>query len=129
MKDVIADQLRKAERATVRLRNKQSRADLDYTVQVSISSVDPTVVRWAMQMTPPAEGLAPITVIALTPEDLIEKIKSYTKHIDLEDIEKAYHKAQIEACKRTITGHEERIKELENPKSEDEEPSQDERSE
>jgi hypothetical protein len=103
------------ERAIVRLRNKVGRSDLDYTVQVSISSTDPTVLSYAAQMTAPANGLAPVTFIEKTPEELIKKIREATKHINYDEIEKAYHKAQIEACHRTIQGHQDRITELDPP--------------
>lgn len=113
MSDVLAQNLRKVEKAMVKLKNNLNRADIDYTVQASISSTDPTVTRYAAQMTPPANGLAPITFIAASPEELVEKIKLAAKGINYKTVEIAYHKGQIEACKRTIQGHEERITEVE----------------
>lgn len=110
--------LRKAENAMVKLRNNLKRADLDYTVQASVSSVDPSVVRYAAQMTAPANGLAPVTFIADSPEALIEKIKLAQKNIDYEEVEKAYHAAQIEACHRTIEFHKERMERIDNPETE-----------
>lgn len=112
------EELQKAERAINKLRNKIKRADLDYTVQISISSVDPTKVRYAAQMTPPAQGLAPVTFIKDSAEELIEAIKAATKHIDYEQVEIAYHKAQMEACDRTKQGHQDRINEILKPKKE-----------
>lgn len=110
------EELQKAERAINKLRNKIKRADLDYTVQISISSVDPAKVRYAAQMTPPAQGLAPVTFIKDSAEELIEAIKAATKHIDYEQVEIAYHKAQMEACDRTKQGHQDRINEILKPK-------------
>jgi hypothetical protein len=76
-------------------------------------------------MTAPANGLAPVTFIAKTPEELIIKIKAATKHIDYDAVEVAYHEAQIEACKRTILGHEERVSVLKGDKQEKEEEKKD----
>lgn len=124
-----AEELKKIEKATVRLRNKIKRADLDYTVQISIASTDPTVLRYAAQLTSPAKGLAPITFISLSVDDLVKKIKEATKHLNYDEVEIAYHKEQIEACKRTITGHEEAIEAIKNPETTDEaeqEPTQEE---
>jgi len=108
-------ELQKAEKAMVKLRNKVKRADLDYTVQVSINSTEPTVVHYAAQMTAPANGLAPITFVCNTLDELVAKIKEAQDELNYDNIEKAYHQAQIEACHRTIQGHEDRIKELDNP--------------
>lgn len=118
MADKITQNLQKIEELVVKLINKQPRKDLDYTVQASVNSTHPKKVTYAVQITPPAEGLAPVTFIKDSVDELCEAIKAATKHIDYKEIEKAYHKAQIEACKRTIIGHEERIAKLDEPEEE-----------
>lgn len=115
MSDKTTKDLRDIEKAVVRLRNKMKRVDMNYTVQVSINSTDPQTVIYASQITSPATGLAPVTFIAKTAEELVKKIKGATKHIDLKQIEIAYHQAQIKSAKRTIEGHEDRIEELSDP--------------
>ncbi len=117
----IEKDLRNAEKAIVKLRNKLKKVDMNYTVQVSISSTDPTTVIWQALVTPPANSLAPISFIEKSPGDLIDRIKATTKAVDLEAVDKAYHESQIEACKRTIKGHEEYIQELMESKRPDEE--------
>lgn len=107
------DNLRKIEKLVVKLRNKMKRADLDYLVQISIDSTQPAHINYAASITSPAKGLAPVAWVKDSAEELIEAVKLATKGIDYDAIEKAYHEAQIEACKRTILGHEERIKEME----------------
>lgn len=119
MANQTKEDLQKIEKAMVKLRNKAKRSDLDYTVQISISSADPQVVRYAAQMTPPAEGLAPVTFIEHDTESLVNKIKLATKGINYEEIEKAYHSAQIDAAKRTIAHHEDRVYRIENPEEEE----------
>ena len=114
----IGKNLHDAERAMNRLRNKFNKVDSDYVVQISISSVDPGTVKYAASLTAPANGLQPVAFIADTAQDLVKQIKAFTKNVDYKMIEIAYHKAQIEACHRTIQGHEDRIKELEEEKEE-----------
>lgn len=106
-------ELRKIERHFVKLRNNMRRADIDYTVQVSINSTDPTVVVYAAQLTAPANGLAPVRMLAKSADELIKKIDVARENIDEKAIEVAYHEAQIQACERTKLGHQERIAEIE----------------
>lgn len=117
-------ELKKIEKATIKLINKIKRADADYTVQASISSTDKTVVRYAAQVTTGARGIMPLTFISLTPEELIDKLKEAAKDLNYDAVEKAYHEAQIKACERTIDGHKERIEEIENPPEKEEEPEE-----
>lgn len=114
----IGKNLHDAERAMNRLRNKFNKVDSDYVVQISISSVDPSTVKYAASLTAPANGLQPVAFIADSAQDLVKQIKAFTKSVDYKMVELAYHKAQIESCYRTIRGHEDRIKELEEEKEE-----------
>lgn len=121
MADNLATNLRVIEKYVVKLKKKLNRADIDYSVQASVSSTDPKVVRYAAQLTAPANGLAPITFIALTADELVDKIKLATEAIDYNEVEKAYHQAQIEACERTILGHKDRMAEIEKEQNGDDE--------
>lgn len=119
MADSVTQNIQKIEKLMVKLRNKIKRVDLDYTVQVSSNSTDPTKIMYAAQMTAPANGLAPVTFVDENANVIIENIKMLIKSLDYDAVEIAYHQAQIEACKRTIKGHEERLAELENKDSEE----------
>lgn len=111
--DNIPQSLKRIEVATVKLIKKlPKRPDVDYTVQTSINSTRPKTVDWAVQITPPAQGLAPITLIGKTPESLIERLTEYAKYIDYDEVEVAWHKAQVDAAKRTIDFHEERVQRI-----------------
>lgn len=113
--DNIPQSLKKIEVATVKLIKKlPKRPDVDYTVQVSINSTRPKHVDWAVQITPPAQGLAPITLIGSTPESLIERLKEYEGAIDYDLVETAWHNAQIKSAERTIEFHKERIERIKN---------------
>lgn len=114
-----SQELRQLEKAFAKLRNKLKRADLDFTVQVSISSTEPGKVYYAAQMTPPASNLAPIRMIAESAQELLAKIEVAVENIDYRAVEIAYHRAQMESCDRTKLGHQERIEELEAEQAEE----------
>lgn len=121
MKD-IKEVMQKAERLAIKIKKKIKRNDLDFSVQVSVSSQDPGTVYYALQITPVAEGIAPMTFIDPDADKFIEKIEKQLENLDPTMVEKEYHKAQITHAERTITFHKERIteidKENEEPKEE-----------
>lgn len=121
MKDNIKQTIYEVEKLAIRLKKKAKRNDLDFSVQVSLSTADPGQIYYALQLTPVADGVAPMTFIKKSPEELIEAIKAQLDNIDEVAIEKAYHEAQIAHAKRTITFHEERIDEI---TTKDEEPQE-----
>ena len=109
-----------AEKLAIRIKKKLKRNDLDFTVQVSLSSNDPGKIYYATQITPVAEGIAPMTFIAPNGDELIAKLKdALDNKLDPEQVEKAYHESQIHHANRTIKFHEERIKEIEEPEEEE----------
>lgn len=115
------EELRLIESSIARLRRKFNRMDLDYTVQISVNSTRPKTVSYVAQITPPAEGLAPVTFISHeSADELLTMIKAAIKNIDQDKFEIAYHEAQIVACKQTIQSHEERIEYIKNPPKEEE---------
>ena len=118
-KDIFDAELKKIEKVVLKLRNKMKRADIDYTVQLSRNSADPGKIRYAVSMTAPANGLAPVVFIADTSEELIRQVKESAKNIDYAAIEIAYHEAQIKSCERTIIGHQERIEAIKNGEAEE----------
>lgn len=117
-KQTATEELKKIYRQTEKLRNNLHRADLDFTVQISISTAQPGKINYAISMTAPANGLAPIMFIANSADELLTQVKAATKNIDYDAVERAYHKAQITAAENTILGHKERLAELELPEEE-----------
>lgn len=112
MNDSIKQTMAKAEKLAIKIKKKIKRNDLDYSVQVSMSTSDPGQLYYALQITPVAEGIKPMTFIDKSPTAFIEKIEARLEDIDAEKIEIAYHESQIAHAKRTIEYHEESIKEL-----------------
>ena len=112
--DNIPSSLRKIEVRIFKLIKKLKAGRLDYTVQVSIHSLRPTHVSWAAQITEPADGLAPISFIRDSADELVEAIKDFEKHNDLNSVEIAYHEAQAENARKAIAAHEDAIEKIKN---------------
>lgn len=109
--------LRKAYKLLIRIRKKLNRPDLHFSAQIGVdSSKNDNVVTYAAMISPPREGLAPITFASLDKNDFIEKLKNFLDNeIDEQTVEIAYHEAQIVANERSTTHHQEQIEKIKNP--------------
>lgn len=108
-------ELKKIYKLANKLRNKLHRADINFICQIHIRSQEPDKLSYAVSMSSPAEGLAPIMFLAQNYADLEVQLKAAVKDIDYDEVERAYHRAQILACENTKKGHEERLAELDKP--------------
>ena len=86
---------------------KLKRSDIDWTIQTSISSVEPDLIYYSCQIEAPANGLAPLTWVKTSWLELEKALKATAEHLSEEDIEIAYHKAEIERAQRRIDYHQE----------------------
>lgn len=89
---------------------------LDWTYQESISSIHPEKVTYAVQLEPPTPGLAPVTWVCDSYEELKTKLEASEKYLDVEAVEKAWHETEIKRCESLIKYHKES---LETDKKED----------
>lgn len=112
MKDNIKQTIYEVEKLAIKLKKKVKRNDLEFTIQVSLSTVDPGQIYYSLRFTSMVDGVAPMTFIKKSPEDLVEALKAQLDNLDEEAVERAYHAAQIEHASRTITFHEERLEEM-----------------
>lgn len=92
---------------------KMGRADIDFTVQVSTSSVHPNKAVYCAQIEAPANGLAPLTWVKNSWEELLKALKESEKKLDQEAIEKAYFASQVKAAEEKKKFFEEKLMELE----------------
>lgn len=88
-----------------------NRNDLDWTVQVSISSTEPDKIKYCAQIEAPANGLQPITWVCNSYDELIEKLKISEKGLDQDAVMKAWHEGEIARAEALIKYHKEALEE------------------
>lgn len=88
---------------------------LDYTVQFTVSSLDPGKVQYAALITSPANGIQPITFIYDSYELLEAALKESENELNPQKVELAFHQNRINSYKNKIDQHEERVKKIEDP--------------
>lgn len=92
---------------------------LDYTVQFSISKLEPGVVKYAAMITSPAQGVQPITFVFDRLTDLESALIEAEKELNRDAIEIVFHQSRINSYKNKILAHEERIVQIENGETEE----------
>lgn len=90
------------------------RADIDYTIQTSISSIHPDSIKYCVQIEAPANGLAPITWVKDSWKELEDALKEAEKNLDTKAVEKAFYASQIKAAEEKQKFFEEKLLELSN---------------
>lgn len=118
MTDTIKKTIYDAEKLAIKFKKKLKRNDVEFNIQISLSSTDPGQIYYALQFTSVADGVAPITFIKKSPEELIAAIEAQLENIDTDQVEKTYHESQINHAERTIKFHKERIEEIDKEKDE-----------
>lgn len=92
---------------------------LDYTVQITTSSLEPSKIKYAAQISSPTKGVQPITFIFDNYNDLEASLKEAEKEINKKVVELTFHESRINSYKSKIEQHEARIKELNDPEHEE----------
>lgn len=82
---------------------------LDWTYQESISSIHPDKVSYAVQLEAPAPGLAPVTWVCDSYDELKVKLEASEKYLDVEAVEKAWHESEIKRAESLIKYHKEAL--------------------
>lgn len=120
----VKEQLAKLEKLAARIIRKSLKDNtLDYTVQITMSSLEPGKLKYACQISSPANGVQPITFIFDSYKLLEESLKEAEKELNRPKVELAFHQNRVNTFKNKIEQHEARIKVLEDPnyKEEDDE--------
>lgn len=92
------------------LKNNQ----IDWTVQVSESSLRPASIAYSAQIEAPAAGLQPLTWVKDSPTELLEALKDAAENgVDALKVEKAWHEAEIKRAEQLIKAHKLKLDELE----------------
>ena len=92
---------------------------LDYTVQISMSSLEPDQIKYAAQISSPAKGVQPITFSFNTFKDLEAALEKSVDEIDREQVELAFHENMVNSLENRIEAHKARIKQIEDGEFED----------
>lgn len=87
---------------------------LDWTVQKTISSLEPDKVKFAAQISSPNVGVQPIIYVFDNFNDLKHALIESETEINKESIELVFHQSRINTYKNKIEAHEARIKAIEN---------------
>ena len=106
------DKMKKTEILVNKIVKKLGRADLDWTIQMSTSSIHPEKASYCVQIEAPANGLAPLTWIKNSWEELEEALKETEKNLDVEAVEKAYYASEIKRAEEKKKFFEEKLMEL-----------------
>lgn len=80
-----------------------------------MSSLDPSKLQYACQITSPANGVQPITFIFDTYKDIEAALVEAEKELNPVKVEVAFHENRIISYKNKIQQHEERVTQLNDP--------------
>ncbi len=94
---------------------------LDYTIQFTMSSLEPGKVKYACQITSPSQGVQPITFIFESYKDLEASLMEAETQLNPKEVEKAFHQSRINTMKNSIQQHEARIVIIDSGEDEDDE--------
>lgn len=90
-------------------------ATLEWTIQVSMSSVDKGKLFYSAQISPPHQALEPITWIKSSAQDLINALEASAKHLNQDEVHKVFHRTEIERARNIMKIHEAHLKKLKKP--------------
>lgn len=100
--------LKEIEKLIVKIKNKMKRSDLDYTVQFSMSSIEPGKAKYSLQISPPEDNLEPVTFIKNSYEDLRTAASIGSQALDADKVKKSYHLAKAADFRKAAKYHEDK---------------------
>lgn len=113
MEDKVKKSLLEAEKLVQKIKKKVKRNDLDYTIQYVMDSTNPSVLKYALRITPINEALGPITIVADTGKELLEKLQYRLDNgLEENELQIAYHESMVKNLENTIKFHKERAEAL-----------------
>lgn len=88
---------------------------LDYTVQISVSTLEPGKVKYSAMISSPNKDVQPILLSYDNYATLEAALKEAEKEYNPRTVEIAFHESRINTFKSKIEQHEARKKQLEDP--------------
>lgn len=113
--------LRKAHKLLRKIVKKLGRKDLHFSAIISVSASRPgDIVTYGAHIDAPRDGLAPLTFGAVDKDEFLGYLKDFLDNkIDEDDVERAWHEAQIKENERSTDYHQAQIDKIDNPKPEE----------
>lgn len=87
---------------------------LDYTVQYSISSLDPSKIKYSAMISSPSRGVQPITFVHDSYNELKSVLEASITDLNRENIELTFHQDRVNMYTNKIEAHNARIKQIES---------------
>lgn len=117
MEDKVIKGLLQAEKLVQKIKKKVKRNDLDYTIQAVIDSTNPSVVKYAVRITPINEATGPLVFVADSVKELQEKLQYRLDNgLDETELQINYHESMVKNIENTLEFHRSRAEELKNKK-------------
>lgn len=109
-------QLLKLEKLAKKLIRKSLKNNtLDYTVQLTVSSLEPSKIKYAAQISSPEKGVQPITFVFDNYKTLEASLEEAIKELNPIKVEEAFHENRINTYKNKIQQHEARLTIIRGP--------------
>ncbi len=116
------EQLLKLEKIVKKVIRKSLKNNtLEYTVQISVSSLEPGKLHYTAHISSPAAGVQPVTFGYPNFDMLLAALQEAEKQYNPTEVEIAFHENRMNVYKNKIKQHEKRVEELKNPDQESDE--------
>lgn len=86
---------------------------LDYTVQISVSSLEPGKIKYGFMLNGLKKEIQPIAVSFYSYNELKNMLSALLTEVDLVALEKMFHQGRVNVYTNAISSHEDRLKYLE----------------
>ena len=93
------------------LRNIKN-ANCDWTLQISLNSTEPNKVKYCCMIHIPTEGIAPITWVCDSFEELEQGLDKAVKELNADMVQIAWHQAELKKVENMKKYHEDSIKQI-----------------
>lgn len=104
-------ELEKIMKKVIRLGFKDN--TLDYTVQISSTSLEPGKVKYGFMINGLKKEVQPIALSFDTYDECKSVLEGLLEEVDKEKLEKLFHQGRINVYKNAISSHEARMKQIE----------------
>lgn len=113
-KPTVAENILELERLVQKVIRRSFKDNtLDYTVQISVSSIEPGKVKYGFMINGLKKEIQPIAMSYYSYNEVKLVLEGLLKEVNLEELEKSFHLGRINVYKSAISSHEERLNYIE----------------